>query len=254
MPEKFNPNQYDSYKKLPEDQKSNFKPVKGGFVYGEALSKKDAKSRAEIMKWEVDRGYFRNYKDYEDYEDYEEVGDPVENYKEVSLILNKLMKKYGETIYTREIADKIELLKRRFGNLSNVKNKRILDIGCGAKFGTRETNNYGRKEKNPSRPWEPWLCRILVELGARPVGIDLGDNEGEEFEHYKVDLSKIGALNFLPEKSFDGVNMTFFLSSPHLETMTNEEDRENIKKEMENQIKRLLKEDGKIIRWHVDLS
>ncbi|NTU85495.1 MAG: hypothetical protein HGA45_40095 [Chloroflexales bacterium] len=39
---------------------------------------------------------------------------------------------------------------------------------------------------------------MLLELGTRPVAVDAGDLEGEAFKHYRVDLGRKGALDFLP--------------------------------------------------------
>src|SRR3989344_3058045 len=90
-----------------------------------------------------------------------------------------------------------------FGGENELKGKRILDIGCGST--TPELND---------RSFEPWLCRALHELGAHPVGVDIGEIDTEKFEHYQLDLSKPGALNLFPDKSFDGVNCRAFLDSP----------------------------------------
>ena len=97
------------------------------------------------------------------------------------------------------------------------------------------------------RNFEPWFPRLLLGIGAHPVGIDIGDLHDEEFEHYTFDLSKKDALSFLPDKSFDAVHMRLFTSSPQLEEITDKKRRDELNQELARQISRLLKDGGKII-------
>src|SRR5437588_11490907 len=116
-------------------------------------------------------------------------------------------------------------IEHAFGSLAHVKGKRILDIACGSNtskapesffvntpFGERtirvsDTSAY-------TAQFEPWCCRILLERGADPVGVDIGDLEGEAFEYYHVDLGTPGALNFLPDHSFDAIQDSRLFGSP----------------------------------------
>ena len=99
--------------------------------------------------------------------------------------------------------------------------------------------------------FEPWFCRLLVELGATPVAVDTGDLEGEPFEHHHADLSRVGALDFLPDASFDGVQDSRLFGSPEFrEKISDGRDRERIKDELRRQERRLLKPGGVII--HTD--
>lgn len=242
----FKPKQFDSWDKVPKDQKENFKEKDGSFVYEEALSKKEAEDKAERMKWRVDRG---NY-------DYTEAEKEINENDKIKEIVNKLAKKFNINHVSSHVEGQLSKVSKKFGGLDNVKGKRILDLGCGSVSGTFETDNFNELDRQdgiePTRTFEPWLCRALVELGANPVGIDIGNLEGEEFEHFQIDLSKPGALDFLPDKSFDGANMRLFLTSPHLEQMTNKKKRDDIGKEMDIQMKRLLKDDGKLIETDLD--
>lgn len=236
MPEKmFEPKQFDSWDKVPKDQKENFKEKDGSFVYEEALSKDEAENEAERIKW------------YADGDDYTEAEKKINEHDKADKIIDKLKEKFNISDMPDQVMFQLWRVSEKFGGLDNVKGKRILDLGCGANFGTWETDGYGDPDVKKKRTFEPWLCRALVELGANPVGIDMGNLEGEEFEHYRIDLSKPGALDFLPDKSFDGANMRLFLTSPHLEQMTNKKKLYATEKEMEKQIKRLLKDDGILI-------
>ena len=81
------------------------------------------------------------------------------------------------------------------GNMEHLVGKKVLDLGCGS-----------YNAENGGKMFAPHLCRFLWYLGADPVGIDIGDLEIEPFEHYNVDLSQPGALDFLPDDSFDYVH------------------------------------------------
>ena len=138
-----------------------------------------------------------------------------------------------------------------------------MDIACGSStskapgsisidtpFGRK---TFGRSSKGYTAQFEPWLCRILFELGANPVGIDFGDLGSEVFVHYRVDLGKIGALEFLPEHSFDAVQDSRLFGSPEFTAQfPNQTDRLEIAREIHQQEQRLLKANGIVI--HSDAS
>jgi hypothetical protein len=85
-------------------------------------------------------------------------------------------------------------------------------------------------------------------LGAIPVGIDFGDLEHEDFEHYRVDIGKTGALDFLPNQSFDAVqDSRLFGSSEFTAQFPNPADRLKVAQEIRRQEQRLLKADGIVI-------
>jgi hypothetical protein len=154
-------------------------------------------------------------------------------------------------------------IEHAFGSLANVKGKRILDIACGSNtskapenffvntpFGERtiriaDTSAY-------TAQFEPWFCRILLELEADPVGVDIGDLEGEAFEHYHVDLGIPGALDFLPDHSFDAIQDSRLFGSPEFTTVFPERaQRLTVSEKMKKQELRLLKKKGIII--HSDI-
>lgn len=158
-----------------------------------------------------------------------------------------LSRKIAQEPETRDvIAQFIGRLERAFGSLTAVKGKRVLDVGCGS-----NASRDPRTEKITPM-FEPWFCRMLAELGADPVGVDLGDLEGEPFEHYRVDLAKTGALDFLPDSSFDAVQDSRIFGSPEFTTQhPDQEDYYHISQEIKRQEQRLLKPGGVII--HTDI-
>lgn len=158
--------------------------------------------------------------------------------KKVELLAGKLGLKYDiNSLKIMSFVHRdLSILFEVFGNLDNSKNKRILDIGCGSNRSLDELPGGGS--------FEPWFCRLLQEMGAHPVGVDRSDSlKEEDFENYVLDLSKPGALNIFPNQSFDRINLRNFFSSPSLRG-----DVQRIKTEISNQIRRLLKDGGKLLK------
>ncbi len=145
-----------------------------------------------------------------------------------------------------------------FGGLSNVQGKRILDIACGSSTSKAPSSIYintpfgemtiGRTAQGYTAQFEPWFCRMLLELEAHPVGIDFGDLEREAFEHYAVDLGLEGALDFLPAHSFDAVQDSRLFGSPEFTAQfPDHADRLQVAQEIRRQEQRVLKPDGIVI-------
>lgn len=156
------------------------------------------------------------------------------------------------------IEQMLSRLANSYASLSNLQNKRILDIACGSNtskapasfhFGKPFLKSSSDRNSNEyTAMFEPWFCRILFELEATAVGVDFGDLEHELFIHYRVDLGKIGALDFLPDHSFDGIQDSRLFGSPEFTTQfPHQADRLNIAREIVGQEQRLLKMDGIII-------
>ena len=148
-------------------------------------------------------------------------------------------------------------LARSFGRLADLRNKRILDIACGSNTSKLPASlhiktPFGEMSIGASQGYtalvEPWFCRILFELGTTPVGVDSGDLEQEAFIHYRIDLGKPGALDFLPDASFDGVQDSRLFGSPEFTAQfPNQSDHFNVAHEITRQEQRLLKKGGVII-------
>ena len=148
-------------------------------------------------------------------------------------------------------------LARSFGKLSDFKNKRILDIACGSITskmpGSLYVNTpFGEISLGTSQGYtalfEPWFCRMLLALGATPVGVDFGNLEKEVFEHYRVDLGNPGALDFLSDASFDAIQDSRLFGSPEFTAQFPEQaERLKVAQEIVRQEERLLKPDGIII-------
>ena len=149
-------------------------------------------------------------------------------------------------------------LASSFGNLSKLQNKKILDIACGSNTSKAPASLYintpfgeisfGRAKRGYTALFEPWFCRILFELGAAPVGIDFGDLEQEIFMHFRVDLGKAGALDFLADHSFDAIQDSRLFGSPEFTAhFPHPTDRLIVAQEINRQEHRLLKPDGIIL-------
>lgn len=145
------------------------------------------------------------------------------------------------------------------GTFAMLNGKRVLDIACGSSTSKAPSfvfvnTPFGEKRIPISNTdgftaqFEPWFCRILLELGVDPVGIDLGNLDGEAFEHYHVNLGQSGALNFLADHSFDAVHDSRLFGSPEFTVQfPNQEDRLKIASEILRQEQRLLKAKGIMI-------
>jgi hypothetical protein len=158
-----------------------------------------------------------------------------------------------------------EIIKQMFGRLaksylrlSDLQNKKILDIACGSNTSKAPASlhintpfgeiSFGRPSREYTALFEPWFCRILFELGAMPIGIDFGEFEKEVFIHYRVDLGKPGALDFLPDHSFDGIQDSRLFGSPEFTAQfPHPIDRLKVAQEIKQQEQRLLKIDGIMI-------
>lgn len=90
------------------------------------------------------------------------------------------------------------------------------------------------------------MCRLLLELGAKPVGIDIGDLDGEAFVHHRVDLGVPGALDFLATGSFDAIHESRLFGSPEFRA-AHRSATERIRREIHQQERRLLRPGGILI-------
>jgi hypothetical protein len=148
---------------------------------------------------------------------------------------------------------------RAYGVLRALRGRRVLDLACGSSTSRAPSFVYvdtpfgERRVPIPSTEgytaqFEPWFCRLLLELGAQPVGIDLGDLDSEAFEHYHVDLGRAGALDFLPDHSFDAVQDSRLFGSPEFtEQFPRGVDRRKVAAEIRSQEQRLLRAGGIVI-------
>jgi SAM-dependent methyltransferase len=127
-----------------------------------------------------------------------------------------------------------------FGSLSAVRGQAVLDIACGSSSSRSPVTGLR------TAAFEPWMCRLLAELGAWPVGVDIGDLAGEAFEHHRVDLGLPGALDFLATGSFDAIHESRLFGSPEFRAAHGDA-TERIRREIHRQERRLLRPGGILI-------
>ena len=134
----------------------------------------------------------------------------------------------------------VSRLMDAFGPLSTIAGRTVLDIACGSSSSRSPATGL------PTAAFEPWMCRLLVELGALPVGIDIGDLADEAFVHHRVDLGLPGALDFLATGSFDAVHESRLFGSPEFRAAHGRA-TERIRREVHRQERRLLRPGGILI-------
>ncbi len=134
----------------------------------------------------------------------------------------------------------VRRLMNAFGSLSAVRGQVVLDIACGSSSSRSPVTGRQTPE------FEPWMCRLLLELGAHPVGLDIGENAGEAFEHHRVDLGGPGALDFLATGSFDAIHESRLFGSPEFRS-AHGDDADRIRREIHRQERRLLRPGGIVI-------
>jgi SAM-dependent methyltransferase len=138
------------------------------------------------------------------------------------------------------MAEFVERLIAAFDPLSSVRGLAVLDIACGSSTSRSPVTGLRTAE------FEPWMCRLLLALGARPVGVDIGDLAGERFEHHRVDLGLPGALDFLATGSFDAIHESRLFGSPEFRA-AHADATERIRRGIHRQERRLLRPDGILI-------
>ena len=138
------------------------------------------------------------------------------------------------------MAEFVTRLFDAFGSLSRIAGRTVLDIACGSSSSRSPVTGLETAE------FEPWMCRLLLELGARPVGIDIGDLAGEAFENHRVDLGVPGALDFLASESFDAIHESRLFGSPEFRA-AHAPATERIRREIHHQERRLLRPGGILI-------
>ena len=173
-------------------------------------------------------------------------GNPLEIMQVVEQLFRELEKEYHVKAedFKAEYHSRDFILQRLVNSIQalieglpdhDLHGKTIVDLGCGATGGHAERAVH-------KRGYEPWLCRMLLKLGARPIGIDIGSLDGEKFEHCSVDLGLPKALdNVLPAGIADAVNVRLLYNS---ETKAKGFRHGGLRLLLLPQIRRLLKPTG----------
>lgn len=135
-------------------------------------------------------------------------------------------------------------------NLSSLKGKYMLDLGCGAV----DAENLPFLDK--TRDFEPWIARCFYEAGAYVVGIDIMAQKNEPFAAQQLNLMTKGALDFISSESFDLVICRHLLTlsgrinsddnSPKLSDMAFGISLTYMRNELLSQVRRILVKDGKL--------
>ena len=127
----------------------------------------------------------------------------------------------------------------------SLEGKKILDLGCGSNNPYLEGGIFFKDSQ-----FEPWLCRGLHILRFKPIGIDIGDLDKEEFEHYNTNLVHPNSLHMMSDNSIDLVNAHQFFDSPFL-NLSLKANISELKLNLYKQFERILKPEG-IFIYHFE--
>ncbi len=145
-----------------------------------------------------------------------------------------------EPVLREVLAEFVSRLLEAYGGLAAVRGQRVLDIAGGSN--SSRSPATGRI----TVAFEPWMARLLAELGAQPVVVDIGDLDRETFEHYRVDLGYPRALDFLPDASFDAIHESRLFGSPEFRAAYGPA-TDSVRAEIHRQERRLLRPGGILI-------
>lgn len=157
--------------------------------------------------------------------------------EKLELVKPILVKKYGE-IADAKCHYKETRISAMYYLLGDVNGKRILDLGSGSALRDTTRNSWDL------RLYEPWICRILHELGAKPIGIDSKHDSSEEFEGYRIDLSSHDSLKQFPDKSIDLAYAFSLFDSPSLHLVYGSNAGKELFHCMMFQLERVVKDEG----------
>lgn len=187
-------------------------------------------------------------------EDYLAISMTIQALDSHYFLYGKLVREPGVAGIIQQMAGR---LAQNFNRLSDLEGKKVLDIACGSNTSKMPASIYlntpfGEISLGGKRGYtalfEPWFCRMLFHLGAKPVGVDFGDLHSELFEYHQVDLGKDRALGFLTRHSFDAIQDSRLFGSPEFTAQfPDQADRLKVAKEIVRQEKRVLKKGGIII-------
>lgn len=121
----------------------------------------------------------------------------------------------------------VSIFRMIIGDLFRARGMRILDLGCGGGDGHL-----------------PTLARVLHEVGAEVIGIDISDLSGERFHNYRIDLSLPQSLDLFASEQFHIVHHTSLLDSPTLACLANEGTQRKMAAYLRRSAERVLKTNG----------
>ncbi len=164
---------------------------------------------------------------------------------EYRIVLNLIEKYYPEISDSNfkscqsHILRHLDTLKNAYPNLDELRGKTILDLACGSR-------NY---EKNSHKAYDPWMPRLLLELGANVIGIDFAKQTDEKFESFQIDLTVLNALGFIPTGSVDACHMDGFPTTEAIKSFLEKGvSWKKLKENLTEHFQRILKPNGIILQ------
>lgn len=146
---------------------------------------------------------------------------------------------------SERVLQHIDFLRSAYPDITSVRDKVVLDIACGSR-------SY---PDNKDKKYDPWMPRLLLHLGAFPVGVDLHPQLEERFVWHQANLLEYGSLRFLKNASFDAYYICAFPTKKAVEEMvTKGPSWEDVRTDILAHVTRALKPDGRVIRTFTDES
>ncbi len=168
----------------------------------------------------------------------------INGYIDFNKLHETIVSKYGEFDDFHIFRETIAELSLGLDILNG--NKKFLDLGCGARKGYDQ--GLSQETFKGKIDFQPILSRALHELGVKVIGIDYGNLDGEEFEHYSLNLLDENSLSFIPDYSIDIAHSSMLFDSPQLIKLSRcafeKDTREKLKGVLLPQIERIVKPEG----------
>lgn len=147
----------------------------------------------------------------------------------------------------KTILQHLDRLRAAYPDLQELTGKRVLDVACGSRL--YAGNRSDDAQRSSTLRFDPWMSRLLISLGAHPIGIDICPQTNERFECFEIDLTKKDALAVLPTGSFDAFYISAFPTTPAIQQfLADGRTWPDVREDILSHLRRSLKEDGKIIR------
>lgn len=133
----------------------------------------------------------------------------------------------------------LDALRTVSPKLEAVQGKLIIDIASGSRG----------SPDNATHLWDPWMSRLLYELGAQPHAVDICSQINELFSSTTLDLTNPPALDIFEEGYFDGYYICGFPNTTTLQRLANNNiSWDTLRDALQQQLDRICKTSPLVLR------